>query len=40
MTFYMTYGMKDTCNEARREGTTGQTLYDLESVETKCDEKD
>ena len=36
----MTYGMKETCTETRREDTMSQTLYDLESVQTECDETD
>ena len=40
MTFYMIYGMKEACTEARRVDAIGRTLYDLESVYTECDEKD
>ena len=39
MTFYMIYGMKEMCTEARRGGETGHT-YDLEYVLTECDKKD
>ena len=40
MTFFIIYGMKETCTEARRDDMTGQALYDLESVQTECDETD
>ena len=40
MTFYVAYGMKETCTEARREDATGNSMYNLESVQTECDEKD
>ena len=32
MTFYMTYGMKEICTEARRTNEACYTMYDLESL--------
>ena len=40
MTFYMTYGMKETCIEVRREYATGHPLLYLSVSYTECDDKD
>ena len=39
MNFYRTYGMKETCTEARREDETWHIMYDLEIFQTECDKK-